>query len=94
MSAKKPLRMMPTWRGIIMRQGYGSGGDVGRIYCSLLAANAADTLINLHAAQMTAAELPGCWQAAFRGALRRLNEVAWQTQLAHSNLPDLANLKN
>lgn len=94
MSAKKPLRMMPTWRGIIMRQGYGSGGDVGRIYCSLLAANAADTLINRHAAQMTAGELPGCWQAAFRGALRRLNEVAWQTQLAHSNLPNLANLKN
>lgn len=91
MSANKPLRMLPTWRGIIMRQGYGSGGDVGRIYCSLLAANAADTLITRHAAQMSASELPGCWQAAFRGALRRLNETAWKTQLAYSNLPPQKN---
>lgn len=86
MSARKPLRMMPTWRGIIFRQGYGSGGDVARVYDSLLAANAADTLINRHAAQMTASELPGCWAAAFRGALRRLNETAWQVQLENSHL--------
>lgn len=85
MSAKKPLRMFPTWRGIL-RPGYGSGGDVARVYCSLLAANSADAVISKHASHVTARELPGCWAAAYRGALRRLNENAWRLQLQHSAL--------
>jgi len=86
-SAVRPLRMLPTWRGMLFRPGFGSGGDIGRIYCSHLAAVAADAVIHENYNEMFDAELPDCWDAAFRGALRRLNEHAWRVQLEHSPLP-------
>jgi len=83
MSAAKPGRALPCWRGMLTRQRYGSGGDIGRVYCSTLAANAADEIIMGHQEKMTPSEIPGCWAAAFRGALRRLNETAWHLQLTY-----------
>lgn len=77
MSAKKPVRMMPTWRGMVMRKDFGRGGDICRCYSSELAATAADAIMLREMNRVTKSELPGCWSAAFRGALRSLNTNLW-----------------
>lgn len=81
MSAQKPEKTMPTWKGIIRRQSYGSGGDIGRVYSTELAAIAADAVIWDCMIHLMADELPGCWAAAFRGALRQLNVNLWMLNI-------------
>jgi hypothetical protein len=81
MSPKKPVRTLPTWRGMVVRQDFGKGGDICRHYDSALAATAADAIMYQHASRVTASEFPGCWSAAFRGALRTLNVNLWVLNL-------------
>lgn len=87
MSAAKPEKTFPTWRGMIARPDWGSGSDVMKGNDSAIAAKIADTIIyrEMMKDTITLDELPMCWSASFRGALRGLNQKLWQLQLLHAS---------
>ena len=77
--------LFPTWRGMATRPMWRDGSDVCQCNDSWLAAKMADQVIFREMTHNTinADETPGCWSAAFRGALRTLNERFWQLNLNH-----------
>jgi hypothetical protein len=85
MSALKPNRTMPTWRGLMSRRPWKDGSDVSKHNDSGLAAQLADSIIFRELARDTikVSEIPTMWPAAFRGVLSELNRQWWLVNIAH-----------
>lgn len=77
--------VFPNWRGIQNRPAWGDFNDVCRNYDSRLAAECADQIVlrELGGKPTHSAEVAVCWGAAFRGALRGLNENLWALTIHH-----------
>lgn len=88
MSAKTPVKVFPTWRGMASRPMWNDGSDICRCPDSWLASKLTDSLIfrEMTANTLTLDEVPGCWAAAFRGVMHRLTRDMWELNVAHSML--------
>ncbi len=80
---RKLCTVFPTWRGLASRPMWRDGSDVAAVNDSWLAAKMADQVIFREMTRNTLnpEEVPGCWSAAFRGALRQLNVTLWQLNI-------------